>query len=218
VAAKLQLANLLNARITADYRLSEEAQQAPDGAQDAIAKALEARPDYRAASERVKAADYQLQAARRQRWPVVQFRADYGQSGRSPIDNLNTFRLQGAISMPVYTGGRIEGEIAEAQGRLAESRAAVDEIRSQVETEVRTAVAALEAARKQLEIAQGNVKLAGEELDLATARFQSGVADNTEVVNAQDRVSRAEDNVVRAGFNRDLAAAQLRRALGIGGK
>lgn len=217
-AAKLQLANLLNAKISASYKLRDEPASVPQTPQDALARAAEARADYRAALARIKAAELQVSAARKQRLPVVQFRADYGQSGRAIDNNLNTFHVQGAISVPVFTGGRIAAEITEAEGRLNEARAAADEIRAQLETDVLTALAGLEAANKELEIARSGVGLAGEELDLARARFTSGIADNTEIVNAQDRVTRAEDNVVRAAYNRDLALALLRRALGIGGQ
>jgi len=217
-AAKLQLANLLNARITAGYTLVDEPVAPPETPENAVAQALEARPDYRAAMARIKAAEFQVSAARRQRYPVIQFRADYGQSGRKPFENLNTFHVQGILTIPVYTGGRIEGEIAEARARVEEARAAADEIRSQVETDVLSAVAASQAALRELDIARGGVKLAAEELELASARLTSGVADNTEIVNAQDRLARAEDNVVRAAYHRDLAMTQLRRALGLGGQ
>jgi len=217
-AAKLQLANLLNARITASYTLVDEPAAAPETPENAVVQALEVRPDYRAAIARIKAAEFQLSAARRQRYPVIQFRADYGQSGRKPFENLNTFHVQGILNVPIYTGGRIEAEIAEARARVSETRAAADEIRSQVETDVLSAMAANQAALRELDIARGGVKLAEEELDLASARFTSGVADNTEIVNAQDRLARAEDNVVRAAYNRDLAVTQLRRALGLGGQ
>ena len=217
-AAKLQLANLLNARITSSYTLVDEPAAAPEVSSNSVVQALEARPDYRAALARIKAVEFQLSAARRQRYPVIQFRADYGQSGRKPFENLNTFHLQGILNVPIYTGGRIEAEITEAQARVNEARATADEIRSQVETDVLTAVAATQAAQRELDIARSGVKLAAEELDLASARFTSGVADNTEIVNAQDRLARAEDNVVRAAYNRDLALTQLRRALGLGGQ
>lgn len=218
VAAKFQLANLLNARITADYRLAEEQLPTPETPANAMQTAMQARPDYRSVEARIKAAELQVSAARRQRYPTIQFRADYGQSGRKPFENLNTFHVQGIVSVPVYTGGRIEAEIAEAEGRVKELRASADELRSQIEAEVMTATAAFDAARRELDIAREGVKLSAEELDLARARFTSGVADNTEIVNAQDRLSRAEDNVVRAAFNRDIAVAQLRRALGLGGQ
>jgi outer membrane protein TolC len=216
-AAKLQLANVIHARVTAAFDLEELGNQyatGPVDRQEAVRTALEARPDYRAAESHVRAAELQLKAIRASRLPVVQFKGDFGQSGRTPFENLSTFRVLGSVNVPLFTGGRIAGQVAEAQGQLEEARVSLEEIESQVETDVLTALAAVDAAARELKVAEENVRLAKEEVDLATARLTSGVADNTEVVNAQDRLSRAEDTRIRAFYGLQTARANLERATG----
>jgi len=215
-AAKLQLANLLHAQITADYELAplragSDALPAPEAA---LAAAKDARPDYRAAAAQLRAAELSLRAARSQRYPTLQFLSHYGQSGRKPFENLNTFQVQGALTVPVFTGGRIAAEAREAEGRREEAHALLEEAESQVETDVLTALAAVAAARREIELAEATTRLAREELDLASARFTSGVADNTEVVNAQDRLARSEENHIRALFRWNLAQADFYRSIG----
>jgi outer membrane protein len=219
-ASKVQLANLLQARVSSEFEVEARARvlsEAPD-ADRLMREALEARSDHRAALELVRAAEHRVASVKAQRYPVIQFQADYGQSGRKPFENLNTFHVRGVLSVPLFTGGRIAGEEAEAEGKVKEARAMLDEIRSQVEADVLTAVAAWEAARGQVEVAGRTVGLAREELELASERFGAGVADNTEVVNAQERLSRAEDNRVRAEYQAGVAEAQLYRASGGGEK
>ena len=216
-SAKVQLAALLNARVTADYELDDQAPGAaasPPSQEEALRQAFAARSDYRAARLQVQAAEQRLAAVKAQRLPVVQFRADIGQSGNSITSNINTFRVAGAVSFPIYTGGRIEGEITEEHGRLEEARSALDEVSSQVSAEVLAALTAIRTARRQLEVSAEAVGLAREEVELATLRFQDGVADNTEIVNAQDRLSRAEDARVRARFQWSLAETALHRSIG----
>jgi outer membrane protein TolC len=58
------------------------------------------------------------------------------------------------------------------------------------------------------------VGLSRQELELTRARFTQGVADNTEVVNAQDRLSRADDASIRAQYTLGLSRANLARASG----
>jgi outer membrane protein TolC len=220
VAAKLQLAVMLNATPSSEFELVEE----PAGSimalpgEDALAAAFASRLDYRAARQAVEAAARRLAAARAQRYPVVQFRADWGQSGVGIARNLSTYSVQGSVTVPLSTGGRIAGEIVEAEGRLAEAQALLDEIRLRVTADVRAALAAAGAARRELDISSRTVELAREELELVTLRFTSGAADNTEVVNAQDRLTRAEDARVRAQFHWRLAQAALHRATGGGEK
>jgi outer membrane protein len=218
VAAKLQLAALLNGPVQANFELDGEQTPAaePLAADRALAAAFSSRLDYRAAQQQVQAAEHRIAAARAQRYPLVQFRADYGQSGISLAQNLNTYRLQGSVTVPLYTGGRIEGEVTEAEGRLAEARATLDELRARVSADVLAALTAVRTARRQVEVSTETVALARDELELVTLRFTSSVADNTEVVNAQDRLTRAEDARVRALFQWNLAQAALHRAIGDG--
>ncbi len=216
-AAKLQLANVIHARVTAAFEVAELGSLYDTGAvnpEEAVRTALEARPDYRAAASQVRAAELQLESVRASRLPVVQFKGDFGQSGRTPAENLSTFRVIGSVSVPLFTGGRIAGQIAEAQAQLQETRVSLEEIQSQVETDVLTALSAMEAAAREVKVAEENVSLAKEEVDLATVRLTSGVADNTEVVNAQDRLSRAEDTHIRAFYTLQAARANLERATG----
>ncbi len=214
--AKLQLAHLMHAQVSASFELVDDStpDADPPDAAGALAESMDARADYRAAQSQLRAAEHNLKSVKAQRYPVIQFQAGYGQSGRKPFENLNTFHIRGVLQMPVFTGGRIAGEQTEAEGKVEEARAALDEIRSQVETEVLSGLSALQSAREQTRVAQSTVGLAKDELSLALERFTSGVADNTEVVNAQDRLSRAEDNLVRAEYQTGIARAQMRRATG----
>jgi outer membrane protein len=59
-----------------------------------------------------------------------------------------------------------------------------------------------------------NVVLSRREVELSRMRFLQGIADNTEVVNAQDRLSRADDARIRAQYTLGLARANLARAVG----
>ncbi len=217
VTAKLNLANLLQTSITADFEVEDAAAYGAETAQDraaAIAAALDSRADYRAAKSSVRAAELQIQSAKAVRYPTLSTSFSDGQSGDSPVHNQNTFRLQGTLTIPIYTGGRIRGQIDEAKGAMLETQASADQLRSQIETDVLTAIAGVEWALKQVETSAANVKLSREEVDLSRQRFAQGVTDNTEVVNAQDRVSKADDARVRAMYTLGLARANLARAMG----
>jgi outer membrane protein TolC len=220
-AAKLQLANVMHAKISSAFEIADMTgfyDTRIMSEQEALTAALQARPDYQAAQAQVRAADLELRAARSRRLPTLSFAADYGQSGRAPFQNLNTYRIQGSLNIPLYLGGAISAETRQQQSRAEEAQAFLEEVEAQVETEVLTALSGVASARRQVEVAEETIRLAGEELDLSTARFTSGVSDNTEVVNAQDRLARAEENRIRALFNLNLNRANLQRASGMAEK
>jgi outer membrane protein len=66
----------------------------------------------------------------------------------------------------------------------------------------------------ELQTSAGNVTLSRQEVDFTRSRFTQGIADNTEVVNAQDRLERADEARIRAQYTLGLARANLARATG----
>jgi outer membrane protein TolC len=72
----------------------------------------------------------------------------------------------------------------------------------------------LKASGDQVAVAESAVKLAAEQLKQAEDRFTAGVADNIEVVQAQQAVATANEDDISALFAYNLAKASLARALG----
>ncbi|MBV8833597.1 MAG: TolC family protein [Acidobacteriaceae bacterium] len=176
--------------------------------------ALTARPDYRSAEANVNAAELHVRSIKATRLPTVQARLSDGQSGSTPTHNVNTYALGGSIEFPIFTGGRIRGEIQEAEGALREAQAALDANRSQIEADVQAAVSGVQWAVQELETSGGNLNLSRQELDLTRERFAQGICDNTEVVNAQERLEQSADARIRAQYTLGLARANLARATG----
>ena len=216
-ASKLRLANLIQAEISADYELSDIHrffQPQRVAASEVLRAAMDRRPDYVAAKRRVESARMNVRAARAARLPHLAFYADVGQSGRTVATTQTTYTVQGSIVVPLYFGGRAAAEKARATAALDEAEASLDAIRSEVEMEVRIALSGLNSSRLQVEAASETVTIAQEEVDLSLTRFQGGVADNSEVVLAQERLARAKQDRIRALYNLNVARAALHRSTG----
>jgi len=217
VTLKLNLANILQSNITENFEVTDTSAYGSGQTMDrdaTLQAARATRPDYRAAEAAVKAAELQVKAVEATRLPTLRVTAGDGQSGTTPVHNVNTYDVRGVLTVPIFTGGRIRGEITEAEGSLRDASAALEKTRAQVETDVRTAISGVEWALKQLDTSAQNVGLSRQEVDLTRIRLVQGVADNTEVVNAQDRLSRADDARIRAQYTLGLARANLARAIG----
>src|SRR3954452_20895076 len=217
VAAKLGLANILQAHVTSQFEVVDSAAYGDGGVPDQETTrkmAIETRADYQSAQANLRAAELQVRSIKATRLPSIGLSADDGQSGNTPVHNVNTYRVMGSINFPIYTGGRTRREIAEAEGALREAESMLEENRSQIETDVLKSISGVEWALKEVETSASNAKLSREEVEFARARFAQGIADNTEVVNAQDRLSRADDSNIRARYALGLARANLARATG----
>ena len=86
VAAKLTLASLLQANVTADFEVTDQAAYGSGDTMNrdaTVQAALATRPDYRAAQAAVRAADLQVKSAEATRLPT--FRLSFG---RDKVDSL----------------------------------------------------------------------------------------------------------------------------------
>ena len=217
IQAKLNLANILQASISSNFEVSDQAAYGTGQTMDpqaTVQLALMSRPDYRAAEAAVRAAELQVKSIEATRYPTVKMRVSDGQSGNSPLHNVNVYSVQGGIEFPIFTSGRIKGEVHEAEGRVKEATASLDKSRAQIEADALTAIAGVEWALRQVQTSAENVGLSRREVEMSRERFVQGIADNTEVVNAQERLSRADDASIRAQYTLGLARANLARSIG----
>jgi len=65
-----------------------------------------------------------------------------------------------------------------------------------------------------VDVANLGVSLAQEEVSQARDRFQAGVANNIEVVSAQDALARANDNQIDALYRYNQSRADFSHAVG----
>jgi outer membrane protein TolC len=115
----------------------------------------------------------------------------------------------------VFTGGRIEGEVKQAEAALQTRQAERENLRGQIDYDVRTALLNLQAAKEQVQVARENVDLANENLARSKERFAAGVTDSVEVVQAQQALSNANDQYITGAYSHNLAKLQFARAVGV---
>jgi outer membrane protein TolC len=87
-------------------------------------------------------------------------------------------------------------------------------MRAGIYYEVKTAFLDLQATSEQLEVATRAKEIAAVTLTQARDRFAAGVADNIEVVQAQEAVSLANERYITALYLNSVGKAVLARDLG----
>ena len=78
---------------------------------------------------------------------------------------------------------------AQADLAIRQLKQQEQDLRNRIALEVKTAIAQVEAARSEVTVANLGVDLARQEVEQARDRFQAGVANNIEVVTAQDALA-----------------------------
>ncbi len=179
-----------------------------------VQAALANRPELRALAARELALQLQRQATSASRLPKVAVQGFWAYQGVSPVSVIPAYLYQISVDVPLYTGGRIGAEVARADIELNKLDQQRRDVGNQVAMEVKTAAAEMESARTQVDVANLGVKLAEEEVTQARDRFQAGVANNVEVITAQDALARAADNQIFALYRYNQARADLAYATG----
>ncbi len=187
----------------------------PPTVEDALKMAYNSRSDFRSALDSAKSAEQGLSAAKGERYPVVAVNGDYGDQGPTLSQSHGVFGFQAGINVPVYTGGRIKGDITQAEATLHQRKAEAENIRGQIDYDVRTAFLNLNSAREQVQVAHQNVSLANENVARSKDRFAAGVTDSVEVVQSEQSLASANDQYITSLYSHNLAKLALARALGV---
>jgi outer membrane protein TolC len=215
--AKLNLARLIGLPIGQEFTLVDRIPVVPDetiSLQQALDAAYAHREDYLAAIEQQKAAESMRKAALAERLPTVKFNADFGAIGLSPSTSLPTFDLLGAVDVPLWNGGRTKGHIAQATADLQRRTNELADLKARVYYDVRSAFLELESTRQQFEAASRGTELAAQQLQQSRDRFAAGVANNIEVVQAQEAVAVATEQSISAQYGFSVAKALLAQSIG----
>jgi outer membrane protein TolC len=214
---KINLARMIGLPPTDQYDLDADVPFTPAlglSVAEAMKQATEQRSDLKAAESQVHAAELALAAAQAVRLPSVMINADYGANRSSPTPARTTYSFTAAVRVPIWEGGRAQGEVERAEAALAQRRAELEDLKAQIEADVRAANLDLEAAASQVEVAQTNRRVNAENLTLTKQRFDAGVNDNVTVVQSQELVAAAELDYINSVFAHNLTKLVLARATG----
>jgi outer membrane protein TolC len=188
-------------------------QAAPD-VEGAVRLALAERPEVLALESRIQATENEVESARWERLPKLGFRSDYGVLGAGPDRSVSTYYVGGTLSVPIWTSGRIESEIAGARARADRARQELRATQLRVSQEVRQSRIEMDAALEALRAAETGTSAARKALELSQLRFASGIATNLDLITAQGILAEAEDREIRLRYEHALARARLARARG----
>lgn len=182
------------------------------------AEVLLQRPDLRAAEQRLRAAAFDVGAARAARFPRLTLTASAGT--RSPdLDGLfksgsGVWSLVPQIDLPLFDGGarRAQVEVSEASRR--EALANYESALQSAFREVADALAVRDQLAERLDAQQAQVDAAAQSLRLAECSYRLGGSSQLELLDAQRQLTTAQRVLVTLRQTEQVNRVALLRALG----
>ena len=182
---------------------------------DAIDAAVKGRLEMSIADSKVKFAQYQLSQASRERLPKIDAYGDYGYSGVTPDKFVHkAAQIAVNVSMPIFEGGKIEGEIRQQQSQKNQAQTLRDDMRTQVQEDTRLALQTLITTTEQVKASAEALRLATQEVGLAKDQYANGVGNNIAVVDAQATLENSRQSYVAALVQYHMARVNYYSALG----
>jgi outer membrane protein len=181
---------------------------------ETIEQAFAQRPELKALASQVRSVELERKSVLAERLPRIALNASWSEQGLSPATSIPAYDFGASLDVPLFTGGRIRAQAAVEDIQLKKLAQQQTDLRNQIAQEVQTAVAQLNAAKNEVDVANLGIDLARQEVTQARDRFQAGVANNIEVITAQDALARANDNQIVALYRYNQARADLAHATG----
>jgi outer membrane protein TolC len=178
-----------------------------------VSAALVTRADYLSLARQRGELVEQQRANTARNYPKLSINGDYGGIGRSIGGVVGTGMIQGQIDVTLFDRDR-NGEAQQLASRLKRIDDQIADLRRGIEEDIREALLNLSSAADQVAVARDGQNLAEGELQMAQDRFQSGTANNVEVITAQDELARAQENYILAVSSHVDAKLALARAQG----
>jgi outer membrane protein TolC len=216
---KLTLARVIGLPNGQDFRLTDSVPYVSlEGIsqEQALQRALSTRPDYLSAKAQVQAAELARQAVAAENFPSLSTDTSYGDIGSPNFGSSHgTLGFAVSLNIPIFQGSRVRADKLQADSALQQRKAELADLEGQIDDQVRTAFFNLKSSSELVSVAESNIDLANQTLAQAQDRFHAGVADNLEVVQAQESVATANQSYINSLYAFNLAKISLAQAMGV---
>ena len=180
---------------------------------------LERRPDLREAEQNLIAANANVGVAKANFFPTISLTGLFG--GVSPqLSDLTgagkAWRLSGNLAGPLFTAGRLKNEYRASLAQRDQATISFERAVTQAFGEVSTSLSAHQQLAKAYKEQLVSVEAYRESVRLSTIRYDSGLSNYLEIIDAQLQMYPAESATVNYDLGRKVALVNLYRALGGG--
>ncbi|HET7292264.1 MAG TPA: TolC family protein [Vicinamibacteria bacterium] len=202
----------------------------------AVARAVESSPRLARLLALEAGAAAEARGARAERWPQLEVGAAYSRRSEvpelaifaptndpaRPVERIVVFpniqdnwRVRAGVTLPIYTGGRVSGQIDATREGAAAAAEDLRAGRADLVLETKTAYWSLVTARESERVLRDAIRAYDSHLRDARSREEVGMAARNEVLAVEVERDRAEYERLQAEAAAEAAEANLQRLLGL---
>ena len=173
-----------------------------------------ARPDVLSQVESLRQAERTLSVAQGQLWPTVAAQGNFLAS-QDPTSQQIDATMTLEISMPIFDGGLIIGQIHQNKELVRQSALNVEQLKRTADQDTRTAYVNFNASAAQVVVLREAALLAAKNLEAQVDDYRRGVVSNLDVLTALQDYQSARQQLHDANMQARLNLINLHVAAGI---
>lgn len=182
--------------------------------EESATKAFSQRPDYKAILKKQRLAEEQIRLVEGRRLPSISLSGEYSDRSGESIALKENWNLALRLSLPIFDGGIIKAEGNRAKKEKEKVREEERTLRLEILREIKEACLNIENAEKRVHVSEKAIETARENLRIEVLKYETGTGTSTDVIDAQTLLLRAETDFYQANFDKNIAIASLRSAIG----
>ena len=181
-----------------------------------ISKVWDKRYDVQSARKTLVKNKYTQKTAFWDYIPTISADGNWGYASEKTFDakKVERWGVGLKISMPLFDGFRILTNHKKAKILVKTQESIIRELKNFAQEEYSVAFRNHQLFYEQIDLSRESLTLSYEELELAKSRFEFGVSDNRDVVDAQAKLAKAQDDLYQSIYEYNLSRLALAKASG----
>jgi len=181
---------------------------------EALKRAVSARPELRGAQQRIEAARQGVSLARSAYGPKVKGEASWGWRDTSYFPHDKDWLVGVSIDLPIFTGFARKHQMSGARSALSREEADAERLTQAVRQEVWSAHSKLRETYEATRSTEVQLRDAQESLRLTSERYQAGAGTINDLMDSEAALARAEAVRVAALWDYQMAKSWFQRSVG----
>jgi outer membrane protein TolC len=180
------------------------------------------RNDYQGLQLNKKLNEYNVKRYKYVYYPVVSLTGSYQQNAYA--NAYNFFGKDGAwyttsyaglnINVPIFSGFAKNANLQKARLQLTQVQNQIDNLKISIDNDVAQAQNKFRSDISTVDFQKQNMKLAESVYDQTKKKYESGLASNTDITNAQTDLISAQTNFINALYDAVIAKVDYQKATG----
>ena len=184
---------------------------------DGVQMALERNCDIEESAAELDSAYWALREARRQTGPKLSWNMDADAVGGKAYEGWGHkyFANQGALSMPIYSGGRLQNNIKAAQMSLSGAELTLERTRQSIRDTVAQDYYDILRCRSQMGVYEESVGNLKAHLDNVNSKYEAGTVAMADVLSSEVSLAQGRQKLVSATNAYKVAVATFNKEVGL---